>query len=140
MRSLSILCFIFVFKLCFEIVFGKALCLEPFAKKLVNLIEAVQRRFTKRIPCLSSLSYYERLAIIDLDSHELSHLRTDLILYYKIINNLTPLPCAHYFQFYYPSVSSRTSQWPCKIIFVLQQIYCLLEFSASFCSFCLFST
>jgi hypothetical protein len=82
---------------------------NPSQKQLVNLIEAVQRRFTKRIPCLSSLSYSERLALIDLDSLELRRLRTDLILYYKIINNLTPLPYAHYFQFYYPSVSSRTT-------------------------------
>jgi hypothetical protein len=82
---------------------------NPSQKHLVNLIEAVQRRFTKRIPCLSSLSYSERLALIDLDSLELGRWRTDLILYYKISINLTPLPYAHYFQFYYPSVSSRTN-------------------------------
>ena len=30
---------------------------NPSQKQLVDLIEAVQRRFIKRIPCLSSLSY-----------------------------------------------------------------------------------
>jgi len=82
---------------------------NPSQKYLIDSIEAVQRRFTKRIPCLSSLSYPERLAIINLDSLELRRLRTDLLMYYKIINNLTPLPSSDYFKFYYPPASSRTN-------------------------------
>jgi hypothetical protein len=57
---------------------------------LVDLIEDVQRNFTKRIPSLSSMSYSERLAAIDLEPLELRRLRFDLILYYKVFNNLTP--------------------------------------------------
>jgi hypothetical protein len=75
---------------------------NPSQKQLDNLIKAVQRRFTKRVPCLSSLSYSERIALIDLDSLELRRLRIDLIVYYKVINNLTPLPYANYIKFYYP--------------------------------------
>jgi hypothetical protein len=81
---------------------------NPSQKQLIDLIEAVQRRFTKRIPCLSSLSYPERLATINLESLELRRLRTDLIMYFKIINNLTPLPFSQYFKLYYPPESSRT--------------------------------
>jgi hypothetical protein len=82
---------------------------NPSRKHLIDSIEAVQRRFTKRIPSLSSLSYSERLATINLDSLELRRLRFDLIMYYKIINNLTPLSCEQYFQFYTPPASSRTA-------------------------------
>jgi hypothetical protein len=55
-------------------------------KHLIDSIDAVQRRFTKRIPSLSSLSYSERLASINLESLELRRLCFDLIMYYKIIN------------------------------------------------------
>jgi ribonuclease P/MRP protein subunit RPP40 len=82
---------------------------NPSHKHLIDSIEAVQRRFTKRIPSLSSLSYSERLASINLESLELRRLRFDLIMYYKIINNLTPLCCEQYFHFYSPPASSRTA-------------------------------
>src|SRR5664279_1109442 len=62
---------------------------NPSHKYLIDLIEHVQRRFTKRIPSISSLSYHERLAMINLESLELRRLRYDLIYYYKILNNLT---------------------------------------------------
>ena len=81
---------------------------NPSHKQLVDSIENVQRRFTKRIPCLSSLSYPERLATIDLESLELRRLHTDLVMYFKILNNLTPLPSHEYFNFFYPPSSSRT--------------------------------
>ena len=81
---------------------------NPSHKNLINLIEHVQRRFTKRIPSISLYSYPERLAIIDLESLELRRLRFDLITYYKILKNLTPLSWEHYFKFYIPPPSSRT--------------------------------
>ena len=61
----------------------------------------------KRIPRLSHLSYYERLAVIDLEPLELRRLRCDLIEYYKILHNLSPLPWSQYFTFYHPISSSR---------------------------------
>jgi hypothetical protein len=56
---------------------------------LIDLIENVQRNFTKRIPSLSSLQYSERLAIHDLNLLELRRLRFDLVYYYKVLNDLT---------------------------------------------------
>jgi hypothetical protein len=63
---------------------------NPSRKHLIDSIEAVQRRFTKHIPSLSSLSYSKRLAIINLDLLELRRQSFDLIMYYKVINNITP--------------------------------------------------
>ena len=81
---------------------------NPCLKMHIDAIENVQRRFTKRIPSLSSLPYLERLAILDLEPLELRRLRVDLTMYYKIINGLTPLEGAAYFTYYSPIASSRT--------------------------------
>ena len=68
----------------------------------------IQKSFTKRIPTLSHLSYLDRLTSLNLELLETRRLRLDLIIYYKIINNLTPLSPSSLFQFYYPPPSSRT--------------------------------
>jgi hypothetical protein len=81
---------------------------NPSHKHSIDTIENVQRRYTKQIPNLSSLSYPERLAVLNLDTMELRRLRVDLITYYKILNNLTPLAWDDYFNLYIPP-SSRTS-------------------------------
>ena len=65
---------------------------NPYTFKHINGIENVQRKFTKRIPSLRHLSYPERLAALDLETLELRRLRADLVLYYKIFNNLTHIP------------------------------------------------
>ena len=44
---------------------------NPSHKQFIDLIENVQRRFTKRIPAISALDYLERLAIINLEPLEL---------------------------------------------------------------------
>jgi hypothetical protein len=52
---------------------------------LIDLLESVQRKFTKRIPSLSNLNYLDRLKVINLEPLELRRLKTDLIHYYKFI-------------------------------------------------------
>jgi hypothetical protein len=64
---------------------------SPHLIKHINAIERVQKRFTKRIPLLSRLSYPERLALIDLEPLELRRLKADLVLYYKCLHNLSAL-------------------------------------------------
>ena len=59
-------------------------------KYLIDLIECVQRNFSKRIPYLSVLTYAERLAMLNLETLELRRLHFDLIFYYKVFNHLTP--------------------------------------------------
>jgi hypothetical protein len=75
---------------------------------LIDLIEKVQRNFTKRIPSIASLSYPERLAILDLELLELRRLRFDLIYYFKILNHLTPFNPSEVFTIYTPAARSRT--------------------------------
>jgi hypothetical protein len=78
---------------------------------LIDLIESVQRKFTKRIPCLSSLCYADRLTRIALEPLELRRLRFDLLNYYKILHNLSPLKPSDYFLIYHPPETSRSSTW-----------------------------
>jgi len=46
---------------------------------------------------LRNLSYEDKLACLDLDTLECRRLKADLILYYKIMHNLTPWPIDRYF-------------------------------------------
>jgi hypothetical protein len=77
---------------------------------LIDLLEGVQRDFTKRIPSISTSSqtYSERLALLNLEPLELRRLRADLAYYYKIFNNLTPFDPNEVFLTYTPLVSSRS--------------------------------
>ena len=58
---------------------------SPSSKTLVDQLESVQRRFTKRLPGLQSVAYDERCARLKIDRLELRRLYADLILFYKII-------------------------------------------------------
>jgi len=70
---------------------------SPHLIKHINVIERVQKYFTRRIPTLSDLSYPERLAAIDLEPLELRRLKADLTLYYKCFHNLIAKPSDAYF-------------------------------------------
>ena len=80
---------------------------NPTHKYLIDKIEIVQRQFSKRRTSISHLTYLERLSILELEPLELRRLRFDLIQYYKIFNNLTPLIYSNYFMCHQPSSSSR---------------------------------
>jgi hypothetical protein len=58
---------------------------------LINGIENVQRRFTKRLPGLSDLSYTERLTTLQLHSLEHRRLNADLATCFSIVNGLNSL-------------------------------------------------
>ena len=75
---------------------------------LINLIENVQRNFTKRIPSLTSVPYPERLALLDLEPLETRRLRFDLIYYFKVFNHLTPFEPDEVFITYTPIRSTRS--------------------------------
>jgi len=70
---------------------------SPHLLMHINSIERVQRHFTKRITELRDFSYRERLSILNLDTLEYRRLSSDLTLYYKIFNNLTPWSPSKYF-------------------------------------------
>ena len=80
---------------------------NPTIKKYINPLESVQRRFTKRIPSLHSFPYLERLKLINLQSLEERRLKFDLIMYYKILNNLTPFALTDFFNIRCPMSTLR---------------------------------
>ena len=80
---------------------------SPTEIYLIDLIEQVQRYFTRNIPALNELSYEDRLAAINLKFLELRRLHFDLIYYFKIFNNLTPHDPSDFFLIYHPPTSSH---------------------------------
>ena len=66
---------------------------NPSLRKFVNLVENVQRRYTKKIVGYKELSYEERLAKLRLPSLEYRRLRGDLIEMYKMTHNIYD-PCS----------------------------------------------
>ena len=82
---------------------------NPTVIYLIDLVESVQRRFTKRILCLSNLTYTDRLARLGLESLELRRLRFDLINYFKVLNDMSPIVSTDHFLIHRPITSSRSS-------------------------------
>jgi hypothetical protein len=84
---------------------------NPCAIHLIDSLENVQRNFTKRLPTLKHLTYFERLASLGLEPLGLRRLRFDSIYYFKIFNHLTPLDPDEVFIAYQPISSSRSSPY-----------------------------
>ena len=61
---------------------------SPHYLKYINLIENIQRRFSKHIPSLKNLSYPARLAKLGLPSLELRRRQFDLITCYRVVHFL----------------------------------------------------
>jgi ribonuclease P/MRP protein subunit RPP40 len=80
---------------------------SPCLKKYIDILEKVQKKFSKRIPCLRGLSYTERLARLNLQPLELRRLQFDLIFYYNILNNQSSIDKDEFFTFHVPPLSSR---------------------------------
>ena len=60
----------------------------PYKMKHINEIESVQRRATKQLPGMKSLSYPERLKSLKLPTMSYRRLRGDMIEIYKITNGI----------------------------------------------------
>ena len=72
---------------------------SPYLLKDINLIESVQRRFTKRLPGLYTIDYDERLSRLGLERLETRRIRTDLIITYKTLFGLIDIDRNKFFQF-----------------------------------------
>ena len=70
---------------------------SPSLKKDIELIEKVQRRFTKRLPGLKHMSYNERLHHLGLSNLELRRLHLDLIYCYEIVFGVVDLNFSDFF-------------------------------------------
>ena len=62
---------------------------SPTLVQDINAVECVQRRFTKRLPGMGNLTYFQRLRKLGIESLESRRLRADLIIVYKILFGLT---------------------------------------------------
>ena len=78
---------------------------NPFLAKDMIVLERVQRRATKLISSLSSLSYEQRLVHLNLTSLKLRRLRGDLIQVFKIVHGFDRLSFDDFFTL---SQSTRT--------------------------------
>ena len=79
---------------------------NPYRKKDINMIEAVQRRATKLVPTLKDLPYEERLKKLDLPTLKYRRARGDMIEVYKIVSGIyDPKVCEDLFQL---NVDNRT--------------------------------
>ncbi len=75
---------------------------SPYLKKDIDLLERVQKYFTRRIPGLTG-DYFERLQTLklkgaELEVLELRRLELDLIITYKIIHSLVDLSFSNFFE------------------------------------------
>ena len=81
---------------------------NPTQVFLIDSLENVQRKFTKRIPSISHLNYLDRLKFINLEPLELRRLKIDLVNYYKFLVLPFNPELKNRFTFYNPPSSSRS--------------------------------
>ena len=86
---------------------------SPSQLHLIDKIESVQRRFTKKLSGLYNCSYEARLASLGIESLEKRRVKTDLIMYYRILHNLVDVDHRLFFTL---SSNSVTRGHPLKLI------------------------
>jgi hypothetical protein len=72
---------------------------SPTYKSYILLLEKGQRRFTKRLPGFRRLTYFERLANLNITTIETRRLHHDLSFCYKIIKGLVDVNTDEIFSF-----------------------------------------
>ena len=70
---------------------------SPFRKSEIDLIESVQKRFSKRLSGMANLQYSERLRLLETETLEQRRLKSDLCMYFKIIFELVDLLAENFF-------------------------------------------
>ena len=71
---------------------------NPFLMKDINIIEKVQRRFTKRMPGMFAKTYEHRRAALNLMTLEHRRLRNDVLMVYKLLHGLVDLDFHEFFE------------------------------------------
>ena len=74
----------------------------------INNIESVQKRFTKYLPGMYDLAYNDRLVALNLDSLEVRRFKSDLVLTFKICNNMSHLKFGDFFEYCTTSTRGHT--------------------------------
>ena len=86
---------------------------NPVTKQNISALEAIQKRFTRKLAGLGLLNYSERLIALNLEPLELRRLRADLSLVYQIIHHLIALKFEDFFSF---APLSSTRGHPYKLV------------------------
>jgi hypothetical protein len=100
---------------------------SPYLDKDINLIERVQRRFTKRIPQLKNLTYKQRLERLNLETLEKRRLIYDLVQCFKIVYALDNLSFDDFFIF----ANGRTRGHSKRLFVAHSRIDCRKHFFAN---------
>jgi hypothetical protein len=72
---------------------------SPVLKQNIDKIERVQRYYTRRILYPNNLSYWDRLSYLKLESLEERRIKSDLVLFYKMISSVISIDINGSFQF-----------------------------------------
>ncbi len=72
---------------------------SPQSVEGINLVEGVQRRFTKNLSNLREASYSDRLAVLNITSLQSRRVINDLVILYKIVHGLICLDSADFISF-----------------------------------------
>jgi hypothetical protein len=96
---------------------------SPSSITAINQIEAVQRRFSKRLSDLGQSSYFTRLAVLGWCTLETRRIHADLVLCYKIVHNLVSIKQTSIFSV----INSAISTIGHKFKLAVQQSNCNLR-------------
>ncbi len=121
---------------------------SPYLKGNIDHVESVQHYFTRRLLDRCGMEYVERLNFLQLDSLEVRRIKADLILYYKVINNLIQIDTAnsirHKHSFrghnlnlytFYCRTEIRKYFWCNRLVSPWNSLYCSIVNAASLCQF-----
>ena len=72
---------------------------KPYHVRNIDLIENVQRRFTKFLPGLFNVPYMNRLNILNMKTLEERRIMNDMIFLFKMMRKLVDSPLEEYFKF-----------------------------------------
>jgi hypothetical protein len=100
---------------------------SPHTQANIDKIESVQRRFTKRIEGLSSISYPERLKLLGLESLQIRRLKCDLATCFKIITRVIDVPFNDFFTY----STYLTTRGHCRKLFKQQSRIDVRKFNFS---------
>ena len=74
----------------------------PYLKSNINAIESVQQTFTRKVCQRANIKYKDyndRLRILNLESLQTRRVKNDLVMLYKILNNIVDINFTSYFEF-----------------------------------------
>ena len=93
---------------------------SPQYNYLIDKIESVQRRFTKRLPGYSALDYPARLTSLEQCSLEKRRIVHDLVLMYKFVFSLVDVQTSNFFTPRNDAVSTRGN--PYKVLLKVNRV------------------